>query len=302
MICIFHDKDLDGHCAAAIVKYKYPEAKLIGYDYGRELDMSQIPKGEDIIMVDVSMPMQQMFDLSVHSNHNMLWIDHHHSAIEDYKQFIAKHYPDLKHPNLHPFFYTAHVEVGRAACELTWEFLFPEQPIPKAVLLLGMYDTWRNQDQDKWENEILPFQYGMRLRCNSPENFPGYYLLERPAPYLVTEIIVEGLAILKYQREQNARAAKAAFVIDFEGLRTLCLNTGGANSEVFKTVYDESLHDMMMTFSFTGRQWRYTLYGTKPEVDCSVIAKLYGGGGHKHACGFKSPDLLDQILEITIPE
>ena len=34
MICIYHKKDFDGICSAAIVKRKYPNASFIGWDYG----------------------------------------------------------------------------------------------------------------------------------------------------------------------------------------------------------------------------------------------------------------------------
>jgi len=34
--------------------------------------------------------------------------------------------------------------------------------------------------------------------------------------------------------------------------------------------------------------WLFSLYTNKDDVDCSIIAKKYGGGGHKKASGFSS--------------
>ncbi len=58
MYCVYHSRDLDGYCSGAIVKKKYPDAVLIGFDYGQGLQklIELIPKGEDTIMVDVSLP------------------------------------------------------------------------------------------------------------------------------------------------------------------------------------------------------------------------------------------------------
>jgi len=118
----------------------------------------------------------------------------------------------------------------------------------------------------------------MRVVCNSVETFP-MELLERKVltDALVPPIVANGKSILAYQGMVNeAQCRKAAFEFEFEGLKAICLNGGGFNSDVFKSVYDESKHDVMMPFQFDGKQWTISLYTTKNEVDCSVIAKSKG--------------------------
>lgn len=283
LICIYHNRDLDGYTSAAIVKQAYPDAKLIGFDYGQELPMHQIPGGTPIIMVDVSLPMDKMLELSRHSGYSLTWIDHHISAINEYNSFVGDGETFCK----------AILENGISACEGTWKFLYPNIEMPPAVMLLGEYDTWRNQDKDKWENTILPFQFGMRLCCNSPETFPhelfqiDFNSSIEGVPTL-QQIIYEGKIVLKYQASVNeVQCNKASFETTFNGLRAICLNGGGFNSDVFRSVYDESKHDIMMPFQFDGNQWTISLYTTKDSVDCSVIAKSHGGGGHKKAAGFQ---------------
>lgn len=284
MICIYHNKDLDGYCSGAIVKKKYPDAKLIGFDYGKELPMDEIPEGEPIIIIDVSLPMVEMDSLSKHSAYHLTWIDHHISAINDYKNH--------DHMGI-----TAVLQDGISACEGGWMYLFPDEEMPTAVKLLGEYDTWRNKDKDRWDNLIMPFQYGMRMCCNSAETFapelllPDDYAMEQAIKYII-EI---GRTILTYQKQQNERSCLSSFEIEFEGLRAIALNNGGANSQVFDSVYDESRHDVMIPFVFTGKHWTFSLYTTKDEVDCSVIAKSKGGGGHKKAAGFQLKELPDEF-------
>lgn len=277
MICIYHSRDLDGYCSGAIVKHKYPNAKLIGFDYGQQLPMDLIQPNEPIIMIDVSMPMSDMEQLAKHSGWQLTWIDHHISAINDYKSFVGDGESFCK----------AVLENGISACEGAWKYLFPNKETPIAVLLLGEYDTWRNGDKERWDNEIMPFQWGMRTICGSPETFPEYLFSNEG--YL--EILKTGRIILEYQKQQYARAAKASFEITFEGLRAICINAGGGNSSMFETVYDESKHDIMIPFFFGGKHWTFSLYTTKDEIDCSIIAKLKGGGGHKKAAGFQTKEL-----------
>lgn len=287
MICIYHSKDLDGYCSGAIVKHKYPEIELFGYDYGQPFEFDRFI-GHDVIMIDVSLPMKDMLRLAVTCQH-LTWIDHHISAIND---FYKLHSGEQGMKNI-----TAVLENGIAACEGAWKYLFPYAEMPTAVKLTGEYDTWRNQDKFRWDNAILPFQFGMRMFCNSPETFPEelfeHYDIITDNP--VYKIIHDGKLILSYQKTQNERACKSSFEIEFEGLRAICLNNGGANSQVFDSVYDESKHDIMIPFVFTGKHWTFSLYTTKKDIDCSVIAKSKGGGGHKQAARFQLKELPDQF-------
>ena len=155
MICYYHNRDLDGFCSGAIMRLKFPDAQFIGYDYGQPFE--QIV-GEEIIMADVSLPMSTMQKVAQASGHRFTWIDHHASAIKDYNEFFGG--IEVEQIN-------AVLKEGVAACEIAWDYFFYNKPMPRAVRLLGQYDTWRNLDKEKWDGEILPFQYGMRLHCNS---------------------------------------------------------------------------------------------------------------------------------------
>lgn len=289
MICIYHSKDLDGYCSGAIVKRKYPDAKMVGYDYGQPFPLTDEEIiGHEVIMIDVSLPMPQMFTLALTAKH-LTWIDHHISAINDYNNYPPERTGGES--------ITAVLENGISACEGGWKYLFPDEQMPTAVKLLGEYDTWRNRDKDRWDNAIMPFQYGMRMFCQSAETFPqdlfDWYDIITDNP--VYRVIHDGKLILGYQKTQNERACKSSFEIEFEGLRAIALNNGGANSQVFESVYDESKHDVMIPFVFTGKHWTFSLYTTKDEVDCSVIAKSKGGGGHKKAAGFQLPELPNEF-------
>ena len=285
MICLYHSKDLDGYCSGAIVKRRYPECKLIGWDYKDPIpDMMQFA-GEQVIMIDISFPMEYM-DILANFSSSVVWIDHHLSAKKDWDEAVASD----KYESLGKIKYV--YESGIAACEIGWKHFFRDHPIPEAVLLLGEYDTWRKGDEKRWNTRILPFQYGMRLICNSPETFP-YDAIGPGGMSVVNSICKDGETILNYQKEQDKKLMYSSFVVDFEGLRALCVNVGGASSNTFLSRWDENIHDVMIPFHYTGSKWTCSIYTTKNDIDCSVIAKRYGGGGHKQASGFT----LDKLPE-----
>ncbi len=291
MLCIFHSRDLDGYSSGAIVKKRYPDTILVGYDYGQKLTF---PEGinladHNVIMIDVSLDdMADMFALA-NKCKSLTFIDHHVSAIKKYEAVKDQA----------PSNFITVLENGISACEGGWKYLFPNEKMPDGIRLLGEYDTFRNNDKKHWEDEVMPFQYGMRLLCNSPETFPQE-IFDIPNKHnnFIVETMIAGTTVLKYQSMINEAQCKRAFEYEFEGLRAICLNGGGFSSDVFKSVYDESKHDVMMPFQFDGKQkqWILSMYTTK-DIDCSEIAIKYGGGGHAKACGFSVLDIYSIFLK-----
>lgn len=289
----YHNRDLDGFSSAAIVKLAHPDAEFIGYDYGMPFE---VPEGEEVIMVDVSLPMHIMNEIGAKSS-GFTWIDHHVSAINEFNEYYKNRIPPIN----------AVLDTSFAACQLTWMHFFPEKPIPVTIDFLGDYDIWQNQDLNHWNETILPFQFGMRLECNSLETFPMHLLHYGPDGFPTLHIydidrsigliVSKGKLVLQYQSSVNEVQCKKSFVKEFEGLRALFLNGGGFNSDVFKSVYNPEVHDVMMPFQFNGKFWTFSIYTTKDEIDCSVLAKRHGGGGHKKAAGFQVDNLID-ILSI----
>lgn len=277
VVGIYHNRDLDGFCSGAIIKKKYPEATMIGFDYGNQLELGFL-KGKDVIMSDVSMPMTDMVKISAIAK-SFLWIDHHKSAIDDFNAIQDIH-------NIESV-----LEIGTAACELTWKTLFPNEAMPVTVKMLGNYDVWRNGNKDVWNEVTLPFQYGMRLLCNSLETFPAELLNDVHTFHNneTTKIILSGLTVLAYQRQTNEILIKrAGFEVYFlDKYRAICVNACGVNSTVFDSNYDEEKHDIMIPFFYDGENFNISFYTTKDSVDCSQIAKMFGGGGHSRASGCK---------------
>ena len=288
VIGIFHNADLDGYCSGAIIKKKHPEAKMIGWDYG--MPIPEIEPGSKVIMADISFHMDIMNNIGLESE--FTWIDHHKSAIEAYNNYYDNSDPTFK----------AVTNTTMAACELTWKELFKGERYPETVRLLGAYDSWRDNTEDYWENDVLPFQYGMRLFCNSLKSFPSVLIDEdNDDTNYFREVFIrdtknDGKLIINYQKQQNEYQCRtAAFEIDFKGYKVIAINGGRLNSLAFESVYDESKHDLMMPFQYKNGKWSVSIYSTKEDIDCSEIAKSMGGGGHKGAAGFQTENIYSII-------
>lgn len=297
----FHSSDLDGMCAGAIVKFKYPDAKLIGINYGQNFPFDTLDIKNDIVyMVDFSLqPFSEMVKLvSLIGLNKLIFIDHHKSVIEDANKTM------LTNDNITMSFNQVcpgKREIGKGACELTWEYLYPYEKMPFAVSLLGRYDVW-----DLSNPTTLDFQYGMRLNNTWPDNQELWKQFLRSddnneTTMLIVDTIKSGETILKYQKQENEKYSKScAFEVKFEGYNAICINKLLTNSQLFESVYDVTKHDIMISFGLRANgMWTMSFYTTKEGVDVSEIARKYGGGGHKRASGaiFKELPFKIQITQ-----
>lgn len=277
----FHKIDLDGKCSAAIVKRKYPDCELIGFDYGEgQLDFSNLERGETFFVVDCYLGLSEMANL--HGFGKLIWIDHHKTAIEEVENSrLRGEFKGIR-------------EIGKAACELTWEYLFPDEPMPEAVRLLGRYDVWDKSDKFDWLHKILPFQMGMRLIDAHAGNTNYWNDIFMNSFQCVDNNIEEGRTVLIYENQRNQTYAKEmAFKVEFEGHKTWAINKALSNSKIFETIENVEERPLWILFSYKAKIWRYSIYSAPDSgLDVSKIAAKYGGGGHAGAAGFQSDKYL----------
>jgi oligoribonuclease NrnB/cAMP/cGMP phosphodiesterase (DHH superfamily) len=263
--CFYHSSDLDGHCSGAIVKRKYPDCVLHPINYKDPFPWDVVNEDDTVFMVDFSLqPFSDMVKLNTMCS--LRWIDHHATAMQAYRD---------QHDEI-----LGHRWNGVGACQLVWEYLYPEDEVPLAVRLLAEYDVWNHKDP-----RALPFQYGMRLYNTDPENQSSWeqYMTDQ----FVEETGYRGEVVLDYIRQDNAKYIKAAaFECMAFGLKAIVVNRMLTNSQLFDSVWDNEKYDIMVTFGWMKDSWVVYLYTDKPGVDVSQIAKENGGGGHKGAAGF----------------
>ncbi len=336
-ICIYHSRDLDGWMSAAIVKKSFLRTNVgtieekkdliindfyinegnrvtnkqniltfLGWDYGDVIpDLSEYDKA---IMCDVSFKYEEM----VHLGTELIWIDHHKSAIEEVEKGLIK---DVG--------YIAGLRDTKfAACELTWKYFFPDETMPEIVRLLGRYDCFGHKGTDE-EQRVLEFQYGARqIISNYEEAYNMLHLMTYlhspisgplgtiiPSIDAMKHIQNAGKSIYNYLKTEAKQIYKKAFEIRLTipnrhnslndsmacntsyDVKFLCVNQERFNPINFGIDYHKEGYDGFACFWYKGGKWNFNLYNDNGEVDCSIIAKRYGGGGHKGAAGFVIDDI-----------
>jgi oligoribonuclease NrnB/cAMP/cGMP phosphodiesterase (DHH superfamily) len=277
MLIIYHSADLDGWMSAAILKEQYPDAKLLGFNYGEPIP--EIQEEEIIIMVDVSFPMQDML-LLANKVEKFTWIDHHDRTISQFKDFT----------NGNPIFGYFPGEIKLAACELTWLWLHNTDP-PESVRLLGAYDTFRHKDTQETQ-DVLNFQYGAQALATNPEEAQRLIYLDDPS---IARVKFMGENIHKYLCNDAKIKYAKSFVVNFDGYRFITCNTERFNPVNFGIDYHKDGYDGAACFWYEKGHWNFSLYNDNGKVDCSLICSKRGGGGHKGASGFQTENLFSII-------
>lgn len=304
---IYHSADFDGiFCREIARKFLPSDTEFIGWNFGdKPLDW---PKTFRTVYI-LDLPVDGVFGYEFPNIpggeiewHKIIWIDHHKTSIDSHPESLSGYRID-----------------GVAACRLAWQWFqgdlrkctceaphpeghydycprgrlpskeaFIDRVVvePYAVQLAGEYDIW-----DKRNPEAEIFQFALRSKELTPEDW--YILL---TDYSINRHLVEmldaGRLLQHYQQQNDASVVNhRSFMLEFEGLKFLALNTARCNSLTFAAKdVPETGHDALMGFYWNGSVWTVSLYHANhnKEIDLSVIAKKHGGGGHRGACGFTS--------------
>lgn len=316
---IHHSADYDGIFCREIARKFLPDAELIGWDFADKPLV--IPACDTLYVMDL--PLDSPFGFKWNKEHHsvryfkgeVVWIDHHKSSIESHPTDIPGYRID-----------------GVAACRLAWQYFTLFHPsagsfaLPKkedyverrvaeplAVRLAGEYDIW-----DKRDERADVFQFGLRSRelsdfdwseMLSPNGKLSVDEIESliavghrdilevdgtNAPAVVHGLLINGEILQRYQQATDKGVMHRSFMVEFEGLKFLALNTARCNSLTFAAKdVPENGHDALMGFYFKDGKWNFSLYHAnhRKDLDLSQIAVKHGGGGHRGACGFASDNL-----------
>ena len=284
---IYHSKDTDGHFSGAVLKYKYPDIELRGWDYKDEVPSFESMKGYDeIILIDITFPFDILQELGTKTK--LTVIDHHVS----FKKQVDNHLQighDVVTDELKSITFEYIYDDKLSACELGFKHYFGY--IPPIVELVGKYDTWRANGTDEWDKHVLPVKYFLYGKVNKPEDIDSKWFImdELLNTLALADMFDIGKSIMEYERKMDeSKTNSYAFEREAYGLRALCINTNFMSSETMMTKFDSSKHDIMIGFAYNGNNWGVSLRSIGDKVDVSQIAKARGGGGHSQSAGFQA--------------
>ncbi|MFA6252827.1 MAG: hypothetical protein WCV69_00975 [Patescibacteria group bacterium] len=279
-VCIYHSADNDGACSAAIAKLA-ARVRLIPWNYGHPIPWERIPVGATIFVVDLLLTSQNdnsgFQDMErLRKIGKLVWIDHHDKAINDAK-VLGLAYDGIQ-------------RVGQGACALTWEYFFPNKPMPEAVRLISNFDVF-----DHREVKTVHFQYGLRA-CNAKPWMDIWKDLLKPpfqSDALVNQLVSDGIPITKYLTLEFARYMRVCgFETILDGHRAIAVNRALVNSQIFESVHNLEDYPLQMYFYWSSDgSWKVSMRSPDGRVNCAELAAKYGGGGHSRAASFVCQEL-----------
>lgn len=299
LLCIYHGNCADGFTAAWAVRC-WAISRRVDVDFHAGVYQSPPPDvaGRDVLLVDFSYKRAVIEDMAKVAR-SILILDHHKTAAEDLSAFVS-----VGDFLLEDWLKAAHesVNVGvvfdleRSGAGITWDFLFPGAPRHPLVNYVEDRDLWRFRLPNTREIQAAIFSY--------PYDFNVWHML---ADSLLLDggetLATEGRAI---ERKHHKDVAELTGVVT-RPMRFRYPFDGHSKEIVVPisnlpyTLTSDAGHLLAENYPFAGCYWDtpegrvFSLRSREDGADVGEIAKLYGGGGHKHASGFRVP--FDQLAQ-----
>lgn len=312
IIIYHHSADLDGLCSGAIAEMamkdkakEQPEfnvpVTMVGIDYPLSTEIEEKVMREAnralVIILDFCFSpatMRKLKDIA----ESLIWIDHHDSSILG----VGKEMTVL---NAIP----GKQMVGKAACELAWEYFYHILPMIPQVQLLGMYDTFRHKkpfkEEEGFVEHVMSFQLAARTKLKSVNDFfeqgffAGDFLVD---PEYGEHWLSIGKAMNDFRMANLKKGAdingciKSVYSEEITPESYIgdmfVINSNefsSAVSEHLDTSIQETIVGTLVYATLPTGKIRIGLYkdhhNASQEQDFSTVAKYLGGGGHTHAAG-----------------
>lgn len=262
-LCIYHGNCADGFGAAWV--FHSQADREFDFHAGVYQDAPPDVAGRDVYLVDFSYK-RPVVEKILEQATRVVLIDHHKTAIEDLAPLIESKQIE------------ALVNLEHSGAMLAWQWFRGDAKPPDLLRHIEDRDLWRFQLEGTRAIQACVFSHRY--------DFPLWdHLMDLP----VSDLISEGRAI---ERKHFKDIDELVTVV------TRRMNIGGFDVPVANLPYtltSDAGHKLAHAEPFAACYWDtpdgrvFSLRSTDTGLDVSEIAKQYGGGGHKHASGFRVP-------------
>lgn len=270
-MCIYHKNCVDGFGAAwSIWKKHGHEFDYHAANHGEDPPAST--RNRDIYIVDFSYKTSVVEELAQLAG-SVTVIDHHVTAEADLKPLLDAGIID------------GVFDMSKSGAMLTWEWFHPGAEPPQLLKHIQDRDLWKFELDGTREIQAALFSY--------PYEFEIWDKLICATP--IDDLYQQGIVI-----ENKNHKDVVELVTELQ--REMVI--GGYSVPVANLPYtltSESAHRMAQDKPFAACYWdtptgrTFSLRSSEDGIDVAEIAAAYGGGGHKHASGFRVP--FDQLVE-----
>lgn len=275
-LVIYHGNCADGFSAAWCFWRKYGTCA----DYVAGVYQQDPPDvaGRDVYLVDFSYKAPVVADM-LQKARSVTLIDHHKTAIDDLRPLKA----DMAATNNNGMGdnFGWFCDLNRSGATLAWDYLFPGEDRP---LLLGHVE-----DRDLWRFKLPGTREIQAFVFSHEYSFELWDKLMSADQVELLKMTAAGAAI---ERKHHKDVAELVAVCK----RRMVIGTYDVPvASLPYTLVSDAAHLMAQGEPFAACYWDtaegrvFGLRATDEGVDVSEVAKLYGGGGHAKAAGFKVP-------------
>ena len=285
-LCVYHANCTDGLAAAWVVnKFFGGEVDLSPCSYG------QLPPevtGRTVIIVDFSFPRETLLTLSG-TAHRILVLDHHKTAaldlqprdgeivelpVQTWQEFLIQSEAIISSGESLPVFTVFDME--RSGCGIAWDFFFPTVDRPPVIVHAEDRDLWRFRYA-----ETKAFHAYLSSFPKSIEDFQAAIDVGH------REITLIGSHLLRFSDALTRDITRATRrLIQFQGSSIPMANVPGQFASEAGHILSEGYPFSLTYYDVDGFR-NFSLRSPPEGADVSEIAKQFGGGGHKHAAGFR---------------
>lgn len=272
-ICIYHGNCADGFGSACVVR------RALGEDVEFYPGVYQNPPpdvtGKHVILVDFSYK-RPVLEAMIKVAASVLILDHHKTAEADLKDLPGA---------------TVVFDQEHSGAVIAWRHYFPGKAVPKMLMYIEDRDLWKFNLAYSREVAAGLFSYPYDFGVWMPIVFclhDGAWRDLRQAGEAIErkhhKDIAELLEVCKRPLiigGFRVMAANLPYVFSSDAGHKLC-----AEGPFGACYYDTPEHRV------------FSLRSTDAGEDVSAVAKLYGGGGHRNAAGFRVP--LTEIEQFEI--
>jgi uncharacterized protein len=268
-LIIYHGGCVDGFTAAYIAHDAWARLDTLPpelYPASYNTDPPDVT-GRRVAIVDFSYPKEVLVNMCKVAIDIMV-LDHHKTAIED---LVFGH-------GEQPANLFLELDDTRSGAMITWDFFHPSALAPMFVKHV--------QDRDLWTFDLIGTEDFFAGVTSHPMTVEAYdAIFDHPQG-----VISEGVGINRYRQELIKVAVENAQVGWIDGHKVPVVNCIYAIASDVAGALAAGEDVPFAAYYFDTPSGRsYGLRSAPHGIDVSEVAKKFGGGGHKHAAGFKRP-------------
>jgi oligoribonuclease NrnB/cAMP/cGMP phosphodiesterase (DHH superfamily) len=264
---LYHANCFDGHSAAWVAWLHFGDsAKYIGCHHGNPPPELELKITDSVYILDFSFKREILLDLQ--SKVFMLKvIDHHKTAKED-----------LEGLDFCVF------DMTKSGALLAWEHFNPNRPAPRLIQYVS--------DRDLWRFELPRSKEVHAYIASMPRTFDNWNVLAWHLENNYEMCVQTGIALLQNHEviveslcKHNVQFEK--FKMGDEEITLPVINCPKQfSSDACVKLYETHNTPAAVYWIMESNMIIYGIR-SRPDFDCSVIAKSYQGGGHRNAAGWQ---------------